>query len=186
MNILKTPQQKLLEEMGVAQASPGYLKTPKQLLLEEARVSPIQYSDGGGVDQQQQYSPEMLRALLAAYNHLGMTEKPTPEPTFQAQPTTATSFLRDRTASIIGEKPADRLFGTGSEGQQTEYLPLQYFNPLAAAGATIDAFPRMKTQLQEGEPGEALQTGGLTALGLVPFAKPIKAVAKKISKKIKK
>lgn len=184
MNILKTPKEKLLEEAGVIPSSPGMLKTPQQMVLEESGAVPNVYADGGAVEQQ--YSPEMLRALLAAYDYLGMTEKPTPEPTFQAQPTTATSFLRDRVASVLGEKPADRLFGTGSEGQQTEYLPLQYFNPIAAAGATIDAFPRMRTQLQEGEPGEALQTGGLTALGLVPFAKPIKAVAKKISKKIKK
>lgn len=186
MNILKTPQQKLLEEMGVAPATPGYLKTPKQLLLEEARVSPIQYADGGMVDEQQQYSPEMLRALLAAYDRLGMTQKPTPEPTFQAQPTTATSFLRDRVASVVGEKPADRLFGTGSEGQQAEYLPLQLMNPLAAVGSTIDMIPQMKTQLQEGEPGSAAMTGGLAGLTLLPFAKPIKAAAKKISKKIKK
>ena len=185
MNILKTPQQKLMEEMGVTQATPGYLKTPKQLLLEEARVSPIQYADGGAVEEQQ-YSPEMLRALLAAYDYMGMTEKPTPEPTFQAQPTTATSYLRDRVASVLGDKPADRLFGTGSEGQQAEYLPLQFMNPLAAAGATIDAFPQMKTQLQEGEPGGALMTGGLAGLTLLPFVKPIKAAAKKISKKIKK
>ena len=184
MNIIKTPQQKLMEQLGVTPASPGYLKTPEQLLMEQSGVMPNLYADGGAVEQQ--YSPEMLRALLAAHGYLDMKQGPTPEPTFQAQPTTATSYLRDRVASVVGDKPADRLFGTGSEGQQSEYLPLQLLNPLAAVGATIDTIPQMKTQLQEGEPGAAIATGGLAGLTLLPFAKPIKAAAKKISKKIKK
>ena len=38
MNILKTPQQKLLEEAGMMQPTPGLVKTPKQLLMEEVGV----------------------------------------------------------------------------------------------------------------------------------------------------
>ena len=185
MNILKTPQQKLMEEMGATPASPGYLKTPQQLLLEEAGVMPAKlYADGGQVEQQ--YSPEMLRALLAAYGYLDMKEGPTPEPTFQAQPTTATSYMRDKAAALLGDKSADRLFGTGSEGQQTEYMPLQFLNPFLAAGTMIDMVPEMAQQVQEGKPGQAAVTGGLAGLTLLPFAKPIKKAAKSISKKIKK
>ena len=50
MNILKTPQQKLLEEAGAVPASPGMLKTPQQLLLEESGVTP-KFSDGGSTNQ---------------------------------------------------------------------------------------------------------------------------------------
>lgn len=185
MDILKTPKQKLLEEMGKVPASPGYLKTPQQLLIEESGVTPTKlFADGGQVEQQ--YSPEMLRALLAAYGYLDMKEGPPVEPTFQAQPQTATSYMRDKAAALLGEKPADRLFGTGTEGQQIEYLPLQYLNPLLAASTLIDAGPQMKQQLQEGNPGEAAKIAGVAGLSVLPFAKPLKKAAKTISKKIKK
>jgi hypothetical protein len=182
MNILKTPQQKLLEEAGAVPASPGMLKTPQQLLLEESGVTP-KFSDGGSTNQM---SPEMLRALMQAYDYQMSQQKPEVEPGFQAQPQTATTWMRDKIASLIGEKPADRLFGTGSEGQNAEYLALQMINPLAAATSLIDAGPEMKRQLQEGETGEAALTGGLAGLTLLPFAKPIKKAASAISKKIKK
>jgi hypothetical protein len=180
MNILKTPRQKILEEAGAVPSSPGMLKTPQQLLLEDSGAMPNVYADGGQV---QQMSPEMLRALLQAYEYHQMNQ---PEPTFQAQPETATSFMRDKIAALIGERPADRLFGTGSEGQQTEYLPLQMLNPLAAATSLVDAGPEMKRQLQEGQTGEAALTGGLAGLTMLPFMKPIKKAASSISKKIKK
>lgn len=63
MNILKTPQQMLLEEMGNAPTSPGVLKTPQQLLLEESGVMPNVYADGGQVNQMN--SEDMLAALIA-------------------------------------------------------------------------------------------------------------------------
>lgn len=181
MNIIKTPQQKLLEEAGAIPATPGMLKTPQQLLLEESGVRPTVFAEGGQVEQQ--LSPEMLRALMQAYEHNKMYE---PEPTFQAQPQTATSWMRDKVASLIGDKPADRLFGTGSEGQNAEYLPLQLINPLAAATSIVDAGPEMRRQLQEGETGGAALTGSLAGLSVLPFAKPIKKAASAISKKIKK
>lgn len=183
MNILKTPKHRVMEEAGVVPASPGMLKTPQQLLLEESGVMPKFFADGGQVEQM---SPEMLRALMQAYEYYQMHQKPEPEPTFQAQPETATSIVRDKIAALIGEKQADRLFGTGSEGQKTEYLPLQMINPLAAATSLVDAGPEMKRQLQEGQTGEAALTGGLAGLTMLPFAKPIKKAASTISKKIKK
>jgi hypothetical protein len=182
MNILKTPQQKLLEEAGAMQASPGMLKTPQQLLLEESGVTP-KFSDGGSTNQM---SPEMLRALMQAYDYQMSQQKPEVEPGFQAQPQTATTWMRDKIASLIGEKPADRLFGTGSEGQQMEYLPLQILNPFSAAGTIIDAGPEMYRQYGQGETGGAALTGGIAALSALPFAKPIKKTASAISKKIKK
>ena len=62
MNILKTPQQKLLEEAGAAPAAPGMLKTTHQLLLEESGVTP-KFSGGGSTGMSVQ---DMLAALIAA------------------------------------------------------------------------------------------------------------------------
>jgi hypothetical protein len=181
MNFLKTPQQKLLEESGMVPASPGMLKTPRQLLLEESGAMPTVFAEGGQVEQQ--LSPEMLRALLQAYEYNNMYQ---PEPTAQAQPQTATSLVRDKIASLLGDRAADRLFGTGSEGEKTEYLPLQMLNPLSMATSVIDAGPEIKKQLERGETGQAALTGGIAGLSALPFAKPAKKVAQAISKKIKK
>lgn len=61
MDILKTPQQKLMEEVGVNPATPGMLKTPQQLLLEEAGVTRKGFAQGGEVNQM---SPEDMLAEL--------------------------------------------------------------------------------------------------------------------------
>lgn len=183
MNFLKTPQQLLMEEAGMTPASPGMLKTPQQFLLEESGIQPRFFADGGSTNQM---SPEMLKALMQAYEYQMSSQKPESEPTFQAQPQTATTWMRDKIANLIGERPADRLFGTGSEGQQSEYLPLQFLNPLSMATSIVDAGPEMKRQLEQGEPGGAALTGGIAGLNVLPFAKPIKKAASAISKKIKK
>lgn len=209
MNILKTPHEKLMEDAGMAPASPGMLNTPKQMLLQESGIVP-KMADGGQV----QMSPQDMMALMMAYGqapqHLAGGGKPEPtspelaqlldrlysqqiysgelppEPTFQAQPSTASSWTRDMVAKVIGEKPADRLFGTGSEGQKTEYLPLQFLNPLSQGAAIVDAVPDTMRQLHEGNYGQAGLTAGLTALGTAPFVAPAKSLVKPILKKIKK
>jgi hypothetical protein len=210
MNFLKTPQQMLMEEAGMAPASPGLLHTPRQMLMQESGIVP-KMAEGG---QPPQMSPQDMMALMVAYGQepqkLAGGGKPEtmspelatlldrlysqqiysgqlpPEPTFQAQPVTASSRTRDMVANVIGEKPADRLFGTGSEGQQVEYLPLQFLNPLAQGAAMVDAVPDTVRQLREGNYGQAGLTAGLTALGTAPFVAPAKAVTKSIIKKIKK
>ena len=62
MDILKTPQQKLLEEAGMTPAAPGLLKTPQQLLLEESGVT-RKFAGGGSTTMSVQ---DMLAALIAA------------------------------------------------------------------------------------------------------------------------
>jgi len=209
MNILKTPHEKLMEDAGMAPASPGMLNTPKQMLLQESGIVP-KMADGGQV----QMSPQDMMALMMAYGqapqHLAGGGKPEPtspelaqlldrlysqqiysgelppEPTFQAQPSTASSWTRDMVAKAIGEKPADRLFGTGSEGQKAEYLPLQFLNPISQGAAIVDAVPDTMRQLHEGNYGQAGLTAGLTALGTLPFVAPAKKLVKPILKKIKK
>ena len=183
MNFLKTPQQMLMEDAGLTPATPGMLKTPQQALMEESGIQPKFFSNGGSANQM---SPEMLRALMQAYDYQMSNQMPQAEPTFQAQPQTATTWMRDKIASLIGERPADRLFGTGSEGQQIEYLPLQFLNPLSMATSIVDAGPEMKRQLEQGETGGAALTGGIAGLSVLPFAQPIKKAASAISKKIKK
>lgn len=199
-----------MEEAGMAPASPGLLHTPRQMLMQESGIVP-KMAEGG---QPPQMSPQDMMAMMLAYGQepqkLAGGGKPEtmspelatlldrlysqqiysgqlpPEPTFQAQPVTASSRTRDMVANVIGEKPADRLFGTGSEGQQVEYLPLQFLNPLAQGAAMVDAVPDTVRQLREGNYGQAGLTAGLTALGTAPFVAPAKAATKSIIKKIKK
>lgn len=63
MDILKTPQQKLMEEAGINPATPGMLKTPQQLLLEEAGITRKGFAQGGEVNQM---SPQDMLAMLIA------------------------------------------------------------------------------------------------------------------------
>jgi len=91
--------------------------------------------------------------------------------------------MRDKFASAIGEKPADRLFGTGSEGQRSEYLPLQFLNPVSAVTETIDAFPASINSFNQGNALGAGVTAGAAGLGTLPFLKPAKQIIKKIKRK---
>lgn len=134
MNILKTPQQMLMEEAGMTPATPGMLKTPQQLLLEEAGVTPPAFADGGQVNQM---SPEDMLAMMMAMGYqpqrfadgggvMGTSYTPTynPEATFEPQDRSSyTLRTRDKLAEILArlsnnerfaEKTADQLFGTGS------------------------------------------------------------------------
>lgn len=142
MDIVKTPQQKLLEQIGVVPASPGYVKTPQQLLFEEANVMPGMYADGGSVNAQNLlaelialgYEPQGLAnggsPVQNVNRSLGTNYTPTydPEATIQAQDRSSyTLRTRDKIAEILarlanneqwGEKTADELFGTGSGGME--------------------------------------------------------------------
>lgn len=206
MDILKTPQQKLLEEAGAIPASPGMVNTPQQMLMQQSGIMP-RFADGGSVEmspeemlaeliyrgQEPEYfaeggrtermSPEFQNLLDRLYTQQIYSGELPPEPTFQAQPVTLTSRARDAVASLIGETPADRLFGTGSEGQKTEYLPLQFLNPISATTETISAVPETVRQLRQGDTLGAGITAGATGLGVLPFLKPIKSAIKKIKPK---
>jgi hypothetical protein len=111
------------------------------------------------------------RASLHNYNQ--MLDEANPEQTFRAQPETATSWTRDQVAKLLGEKQSDRFFGTGSEGQKMEYMPLQFLNPLAQGAAMIDVVPESARQVHEGKYGEAALGLGLTGLGALPYIGPV-------------
>lgn len=192
----------LLEEAGAIPATPGMVNTPQQMLMQESGVMP-HLAHGGNIQdmiaelihhghapqhfatggQPEATSPELAKLLDRLYSQQIYSGEMPPEPTFQAQPVTPTSFARDKFAKVIGEKPADRLFGTGSEGQKLEYLPLQFLNPVSAATETIHAVPETARQLHEGNMLGAGITAGAAGLGALPFIKPVKNIIKKIRNK---
>ena len=183
--MLKTPQQLLMEETGLPQkfAEGGsVLVTPEDMLAELLQKGqlPSHFAAGGSAEKT---SPELAKLLDRLYSQQIYSGELPPEPTFQAQPVTPTSWTRDKFANVIGEKPADRLFGTGSEGQKTEYLPLQFLNPVSAVTESIEAIPETARQLHEGNTMGAGLTAGLTGLGALPFVKPVKNIIKKIKNK---
>ena len=210
MELLKTPHEMLLEEAGATPQTDGLLNTPKQMLMQESGILP-HLSGGGEPSMSSQdmlallmahgHEPQHFatggRSLLpetspyfqniinkaSANNFDQMMQEQNPEPTFQAQPVTPTSWTRDQFAKVIGELPADRLFGTGSEGQKLEYMPLQFINPVSQTTETIGAVPEIAHQLHQGNVGAAGITAGLTALGAAPFVSPIKKIIKKIRNK---
>ena len=206
MNPIKSPQDLLMQEAGFAPSSPGLVNTGQQMLLNQTGIVP-HFADGGQVqmspqdmlaslianNQSPQYfakggqpeetSPEFAKLLDRLYSQQIYSGELPPEPTFQAQPTTPTSWTRDKFATILGEKAADRLFGTGSEGQKPEYLPLQFLNPALAATETIQAIPETAKQLHEGDLMGAGLSAGFAGLGALPFVKPVKNIIKKIKNK---
>jgi hypothetical protein len=204
MELLKTPHQMLLEEAGAIPATSGMVNTPHQMLMQEAGVLP-NLAAGGSMSSQDMLaemiahgvtpqhfatggqpkatSPEFAKLLDHLYSQQIYSGELPPEPTFQAQPTTPTSWTRDQFAKAIGEKPADRLFGTGSEGQKLEYMPLQFLNPVSAVTETVHAVPETFKQLHEGNTLGAGFTAVGAGLGALPFVKPIKHIIKKIKNK---
>lgn len=74
MNLLKTPQEKLLEEAGMTPASPGMLNTPRQMLYEESGITPNFLANGGqnklANGGQPQMTPQDMLAALVASGHL--------------------------------------------------------------------------------------------------------------------
>jgi len=142
--------------------------------------APQHFAEGGRAERM---SPEFQALLDKLYSQQIYSGELPPEPTFQAQPVTLTSRARDAAASLIGDLPADRLFGTGSEGQKIEYLPLQFLNPISAITETISAVPETARQLHQGDLMGAGFTAGATGLGVLPFLKPIKSAIKKLKPK---
>jgi hypothetical protein len=157
MNILKTPQQMLLEEAGMTPASPGMLKTPQQLLLEESGVQPKFFSDGGSTTMNVQ---DMLAALIAAgqepqrFNNGG---QPSPKKSFAKKlimPGIVTGLL----APSISQAATEAQGGKYGEAAATAALigsgflpgPLQAliagFMPSELGDSTLDAYNRMKAE----------------------------------------
>lgn len=216
MNIVKTPQQKLLEEAGATPATPGMVKTPQQLLLEEAGITPPGFSEGG---QAEQISPENMLAMMVALGYepqkfangggvLGTNYQPTynPEATFQPQDRSSyTLRTRDKIAEILArlannqswaEKTADELFGTGSGGMEPNVgynIPAniikgtaQVFNPLPVATNIMD-LPRNVAETTRAEgPGWGALEYASTMVGALPYIGSSLRNIKKLAPKFSK
>jgi len=156
MNILKTPQQKLLEEAGATPASPGMLKTPHQLLLEESGAMPALFADGGQVNE---ISPEDMLATMVALGY---------------EPQKFAKGGRLSTAANIGSQVAvnapmltpemlelqknlqARKYGPAMENAASLGLAISPLNPLTAilslmepsklGDATLDAYYKQKAE----------------------------------------
>lgn len=173
------------------------LKSPQQILLEQAGIMP-KFAEGGAT--QPEISAEDMLALLMAHGYEvphyevgggvgGTNYVPEYDPTAVAQPVPyqgATHWARDKIANVIGDKPADRLFGTGTEGAKSEYELLQLLNPALLATESVDAMHNAARAAAEHEPLEAAKAyyGGL--LSLVPTMHGAKKVAGPVLSKLKK
>lgn len=203
MNILKTPQQKLLEEAGMTPATPGMLKTPHQLLMEESGIQPKFFADGGSTNTNPQ---DMLAELIALgyepqrFNNgggvLGTEYVPyyNPDATMQAIPNESLYSRAHGALSNISPTMAKLLLGEarmgerGMEAPTAEYI----FNPLLWGIETADSARDTYEAAKSGDPiGYSLGLAS-TAINASPFGaavKKLKAPAKKavsaISKKIK-
>jgi hypothetical protein len=199
MNILKTPQQKLLEEAGAVPASPGMLKTPQQLLLEESGVTP-KFSDGGSTNPQ-----DMLAELIARgyepqqFNNgggvMGTEYVPAynPDATMQAIPNESLYSRAHGALSNMSPMMAKILLGEARMGETGMEAPIMesLANPLLWGIAAADS---AKDTYQAAKSGDPIGYGvGLasTLFNVSPFAtaakaakKPIKKAAKSILKKI--
>lgn len=67
MNPLKTPHEKLMEEAGMSQPTPGLIKTPKQMLVEESGILP-RFAKGKQV-KEKVLTPDEMQAEMIVANH---------------------------------------------------------------------------------------------------------------------
>ena len=196
----------LLEEAGMAPATPGMVNTPKQMLMQEAGVQPHMAISGqnrlanGG---QPQMSPQDMLAALVASGHLpahyangggvlGTSYKPeyNPEAKMQATPflsssAPVTNAAKSRFADIFGQGAADRIFG-GPQGEDLVYQAIQLANPVTGALGVADMPFSLYNDLKKDDYlGAGLTTAG-GALSAIPAYKPVKALAKAGHEKIKK
>jgi len=129
MDLLKTPQQKLMEDAGMTPASPGMLNTPKQLLMQEAGVMP--HLAGGG---QPNMSPQDMLAYLVASGHL---------PAHYAQGGSIPHYAGAGLVQNIGSQAAMTLPGMGEELKDIgRDIKKEKYGPAAvkAAAAGYSAF----------------------------------------------
>lgn len=199
MNLLKTPNQMLMEDAGVLPATPGMVNTPQQMLMQEAGIVP-HLANGG---QPQQMSPQDMLAALVASGHLpahyatgggvlGTDYKPehNPEAKMQATPffssaSPVTNAAKSRFAQMFGQTAADRIFG-GPQGEDAIYQAMQMANPVTGALGVADMPFSLYNDLKQNDYlGAGITTAG-GALSAIPAYKPAKALVKAGHEKIKK
>lgn len=198
MNILKTPQEKLLEEAGAIPASPGMLKTPQQLLMQESGVRPSMFAEGGHVD-------DMLAELIAMgyspqrFNNgggvMGTEYTPAYNPEAVMQPIPNESYYSRLHGALSDLSPAMArlLLGNAKMGETGMEPPTAeaFANPILWGIGAADSAKETYEAAKSGDPlGYSLGLAS-TLFNVSPFAtaakaakKPIKKAAKSILKKI--
>lgn len=159
MNILKTPQEKLMEDAGMAPASPGMLNTPKQMLMQESGVVP-RLAKGG----QPQMSTQDMLAYLVHQGVLPSHYAPGGMVKNIALQSALTAPLMSEELSEIGQdiKKEDYLpaaLKSGAVGYSA-FAPLNpltalvsgmTYSPEAGAGSTLDDWLRAR-ELEKNPP----------------------------------
>jgi hypothetical protein len=159
MNLLKTPHQMLMEEAGVAPATPGMVNTPQQMLMQESGAIP--YLASGG---QPQMSPQDMLAYLVASGHLPAHYAPggtVKNIGIQAAGTLPfmEEELTDIGSDIANKKYTSAALKTGAAGYSafTPWTPLTALisglthSPEAGAGSTLDEW-RAAEELRKNPP----------------------------------
>jgi hypothetical protein len=128
MDLLKTPQQMLMEETGANPSASKMLNTPQQMLMHETGVLP--HLAGGG---QPQMSPQDMLASLVASGHLPAHYAPGGLVKNIAGQSAMTlplmgEELNDIGKDIANQKYAPAAMKTGAAG----YSAFAPFNPLTA------------------------------------------------------
>lgn len=165
MDILKTPQQKLMEEAGAAPASPGWLHTPQQMLMQESGVLP--HMAAGGQPSQPEMSPQDMLAYLVANGYL--PEHYARGGSISKNIATQAAFnlplmsedLQDIGRDVGEEKYLPAALKTGAAGYSAfaPWTPLTglisglTYSPEAGAGSTLDEWLAAK-EAQKNPPKE--------------------------------
>jgi hypothetical protein len=166
MDILKTPQEKLMEEAGMSPASPGWLNTPKQLLMQETGVVP-RFADGGQVS----VSPQDMLAELIVNNMAPEHFK-----------SGGHSNLAREISAALRRKPFQSIFnalgfadvadqGIDTAKHLSQGKPVQAFESgFKAASAVPAALPSMPAAISMAVPygGQVLSEGAATHMAQNP------------------
>jgi hypothetical protein len=165
------------------------LKTPEQILLEQAGIMP-KYAQGGSTGEE--ISPEQMLAILLAHGYEpqhfvdgGFVPQYNPDAVAQPIQQTPTEWVSEKVGDVIGQKPADRLFGTGEEGHKSEYLPLQLLNPAYLATSTADSAKEFYDAATRGDYGDALKSYYLGLMNVLPATKGAKKAVGPVLSKLK-
>lgn len=135
MNILKTPQEKLMEDAGMAPSSPGMLNTPKQMLMQESGIVP-HLAKGG---QPESMSVQDMLAYLVNAGVLPQHYAPGGTVKNIASQAGLTAVLMPNELTEIGEDiKNEKYLPAALKSGNVAYSAFAPFNPITAliSGAT--------------------------------------------------
>lgn len=157
----------LLEEAGAKiPTTNGLLKTPQQRLMEETGL-PQKLAEGG----QPQMSVEDMIAEIMANNQTPQKLKDGGQPEFgeaRAYENKPSEAVHDWFAKHIGYRTADRLFG-GPRADAADRLLLQSLNPVNYVTGIADSAKDFYESSKEGDIPSAAMHYGIGALNALPF-----------------